>query len=303
MVNYRELNIRDLRRRVPGSGVDSSLENDVFVAEMRYVPDMDILKYPCRFDGFLAFYCLEGRFDIEMNLQTIEMCERSLLVYVPGNIMRISGMSETEKENVHFIVVAVSSEMMNGVRVDFKRLYDESVRLFDKPCVVLDEAEEELCGKYYDLAREISLQGPPKSVDALTLLISSALSLVGSLWGARISEARSREQGRSRRSRALMEDFLALVHEHHTRERCLAFYADRLFLTPKYLSKLVKEVSGKSAHEWIDDFVVLEAKNMLKYSELSIKTIVYELNFPNQTTFYRFFKAHTGMTPSEYRKA
>ena len=48
--------------------------------------------------------------------------------------------------------------------------------------------------------------------------------------------------------------------------------------------------------------LILEAKNLLKYSDLSIKSIVYELNFPNQTTFYRFFKTKTGMTPSEYRK-
>ena len=73
--------------------------------------------------------------------------------------------------------------------------------------------------------------------------------------------------------------------------------------TPKYLSKLVKSASGKSAHEWIDSFVILEAKNMLKYSGMSIKSIVWELNFPNQTTFYRFFKTQTGMTPSEYRKS
>ena len=95
---------------------------------------------------------------------------------------------------------------------------------------------------------------------------------------------------------------MKLVRDYHTKERNLSFYADKLFLTPKYLSKLIKTISGKSAHEWIDSFVILEAKNLLKYSDMSIKSIVYELNFPNQTTFYRFFKTKTGMTPSEYRK-
>ena len=75
----------------------------------------------------------------------------------------------------------------------------------------------------------------------------------------------------------------------------------KLYLTPKYLSKLIKNVSGRSAHEWIDSFVILEAKNLLKYSDLPIKQIVDELHF-NQTTFYRFFKAKTGLTPSEYRR-
>ena len=74
-------------------------------------------------------------------------------------------------------------------------------------------------------------------------------------------------------------------------------------MTPKYLSKLIKGLSGRSAHEWIDSFVILEAKNLLKYSDLTIKQIVYQLNFPNQTTFYRFFKTQTGMTPTEYRRS
>jgi len=72
-------------------------------------------------------------------------------------------------------------------------------------------------------------------------------------------------------------------------------------LTPKYLSKLVKTASGRSAPDWIDSFVILEAKNLLKYSDIPIKEVVYRLHFPNPSVFHKFFKAHTGMTPSEYR--
>ena len=85
-------------------------------------------------------------------------------------------------------------------------------------------------------------------------------------------------------------------------ERSLGFYADKLYMSPKYLSKMVKTVSGRSAHEWIDALVVGEAQNMLRYSDLPVKEIVTRLNFPNQTTFYRFFKIQTGQTPTEYRK-
>ena len=127
--------------------------------------------------------------------------------------------------------------------------------------------------------------------------------MMGALWADKLSLARKQSENKSLRSKAVFEDFLALVRDNHNKERSLSFYADKLYLTPKYLSKLVKNVSGKSAHEWIDSFVISEAMNMLKYSDMSIKSIVWELNFPNQTTFYRFFKANTGMTPSEYRKS
>ena len=68
------------------------------------------------------------------------------------------------------------------------------------------------------------------------------------------------------------------------------------------LYRSFREASGRSAPDWIDAFVILEAKNLLKYSDKSIKEIVFALNFPNQSVFYKFFKAHTGLTPSQFRK-
>ena len=100
------------------------------------------------------------------------------------------------------------------------------------------------------------------------------------------------------RMKMLFDNFMSLVGEYHTTERGMAFYASRLGLTPKYLSKLIKQYSGRPAPEWIDSFVILEAKNMLKYSGFTIKEIVYNLNFPNPSVFYKYFKSHTGMTPS-----
>lgn len=81
----------------------------------------------------------------------------------------------------------------------------------------------------------------------------------------------------------------------------MGFYADQLHITPKYLSSVIKEVSGRSAVEWIDRYVILEAKALLRYSGLSIQEIAYELNFSTQSFFGKYFKHHTGMSPSEYK--
>ena len=82
----------------------------------------------------------------------------------------------------------------------------------------------------------------------------------------------------------------------------MEFYADKLFITPKYLSKVIKQASGRSGPEWIDSFVILEAKNLLKYTDKPIKEVVWQLHFPNPSVFNKYFKKHTGMTPSEFRK-
>ena len=116
-------------------------------------------------------------------------------------------------------------------------------------------------------------------------------------------KGKNSDSQRSARLNQIFERFIALVNEYHCSERGMAFYADKLCLTPKYLSTLIKQASGRSAPDWIDDFVILEAKNLLKYTDLAIKEIVYKLHFPNQSVFFKFFKAHTGLTPSEYRNA
>ena len=73
-------------------------------------------------------------------------------------------------------------------------------------------------------------------------------------------------------------------------------------LTPKYLSSAVKEVSGKTAARWIDEAVIPEAKTLLKYSGMSIQEIAYHLNFSTQSFFGKYFKLHTGTSPSRYKR-
>lgn len=104
------------------------------------------------------------------------------------------------------------------------------------------------------------------------------------------------------RQMQIFERFINEVNLHYIRERNVIFYASKLFITPKYLSLIVKQVSGKSATEWINDYVILEAKALLRVKWNSIKDVSNRLNFPNQSFFAKYFKQHTGMTPKEYRQ-
>ena len=104
------------------------------------------------------------------------------------------------------------------------------------------------------------------------------------------------------RKEDLFERFIRAVSESYKEERSVSYYADKMFLTAKHLSTVVKEISGKTAGEWIDSLVVLEAKALLKSSEMSIQEIADELHFANQSFFGKYFKHHTGMSPKEYRR-
>ena len=83
----------------------------------------------------------------------------------------------------------------------------------------------------------------------------------------------------------------------------MAFYASQLYITPKYLSLLIKEATGRSAAEWIDEFVIMEAKNMLRFSGKNVQQVAYDLNFPNQSAFGKYFKHLTGMSPTRFQRS
>ena len=107
---------------------------------------------------------------------------------------------------------------------------------------------------------------------------------------------------RSRRS-GYVNEFMQLVRTHHKQERMVSFYAEKLFISPKYLSLIIKEALGRSAAEVIDEFVILEAKNLLRFSGKNIQQVAYDLNFPNQSSFGKYFKHLTGMSPSEFQRS
>jgi len=105
----------------------------------------------------------------------------------------------------------------------------------------------------------------------------------------------------SNRKEEIFKDFINLVHRHFMEERNVGFYADKLCVTPKYLSSVIHDVSGKYATEWIMELVIIEAKSKLKDPSKSIKEVCRELNFANQSFFAKYFKQHTGYTPKEFK--
>lgn len=102
------------------------------------------------------------------------------------------------------------------------------------------------------------------------------------------------------RKEELMEAFERYVRQNFRQQRNLAFYADKLCITKRYLSEVIKQASGKTASQWIDRFVIEEAKSLLCMTNLTVTQIGYELNFSNPSFFGKYFKRHTGLTPKEY---
>ncbi len=106
----------------------------------------------------------------------------------------------------------------------------------------------------------------------------------------------------STRKEEIFNKFLDLLLEHYKEQHEVAFYADKLFITPQYLTLIIKELTGKTTNKWIDDTLILEARKLLKTTQTTVQQIADLLNFSDQSTFGKFFKKYHGISPAEYRK-
>ena len=104
------------------------------------------------------------------------------------------------------------------------------------------------------------------------------------------------------RAEEYFKQFTHLLGEHFREERSVGFYARQLCITPKYLTTLIKRISGKSVSEWIDNYVILEAKTLLKYSNMSVQEIAFKVGFESTAYFSNSFKKMIGCSPNEFRR-
>ena len=112
-----------------------------------------------------------------------------------------------------------------------------------------------------------------------------------------------RTEPKRTRAEIIFNQFIMLVKDNFRNERRVGWYGQQMGITPKYLSETVKQVSHRTPSDWIEHYVTLEIRLLLKNSTMNIKEISKELHFPNQSFLGKFFKEHVGMSPSKYRRS
>ncbi len=273
-----------------------------------FIPGEQTLEYflsPVRFDGMLFVLCLKGKLECEINLEKLELTQDSLLILSPDKIISSQQKNFSDFE-AYFLFM--SPKFLRDLNIDVNIVNNasrfSSVKNSRRPIMPLDKSESGLLQKYMELLH----YNTAENVDEVYIksisrnIIASVIYQMFQFAAKRAPQDEIEERPLSRRANYVQE-FMRLVHEHYSKERSVGFYADKLFISPKYLSLIIKEVTGRSAAEWIDECVILEAKNLLRYSGKNIQQVAYELNFSNQSSFGKYFKHLTGMSPSQFQKS
>ena len=150
--------------------------------------------------------------------------------------------------------------------------------------------------------REDGLYHTPETDEIVRSLLQAFMLSILSLMRQHQTTVIDIDRTATRGNRQLFERFMEALSHYHQQERMVQFYADKLCVTPKYLSTVVKEYSGKSPSDWICEYVIAEAKSLLHYSQMSVQEVAFHLNFPTQSAFGKFFKQKTGFSPRQYVK-
>lgn len=279
-----------------------SIDNDFLLTRVTGIPDYNALKYPFLVNCFVAAYCVSGDVECTVNLDTYRLSPGTLLLIVPGSIIRINPQKLADAEDIRYTIICATDSFIADTGIDSGKFLTEVSQVLKDPCLHFSADEAMLLRKYIDLCFDVVKVEPPFLKGCISGLASSIFYQVA---GA-LAESKRKEDlekpVRTTRQKAMLEQFIKLVSEYHVKEHLVGFYADRLCVTPKYLSKVIKAASGRSVPEWISDLIILDAKNLLRHSGMTIKEISDTLNFPSQSFFFRYFKQHTGQTPTQYRE-
>lgn len=253
-------------------------------------------EHSCRTEGGAILFCRRGSATVTVDQLRDRVTRDTLLLLLPGSILHLN--ERTDDFRVRFCAFSLELFSEAAYRLDpsfFHILHEHAIiRLPDRIIEGVRNWFQMASYTYRDRG----------NIFRNTIIRNRLQNVLLEAFDKtqRFAPDVHSQTGTTRQA-DLFQRFVALVHEHCTEQREVAFYADRLCISTRYLSTIIRSVAHLTAKEFIDRSVVLEIKMLLGSTELSVQEIAYRLHFPNQSYLGRFFKKHTGVSPTEFRNA
>lgn len=253
-------------------------------------------EHSCRTEGGAILFCRRGSATVTVDQLRDRVTRDTLLLLLPGSILHLN--ERTDDFRVRFCAFSLELFSEAAYRLDpsfFHILHEHAIiRLPDRIIEGVRNWFQMASYTYRDRG----------NIFRNTIIHNRLQNVLLEAFDKtqRFAPDVHSQTGTTRQA-DLFQRFVALVHEHCTEQREVAFYADRLCISTRYLSTIIRSVAHSTAKEFIDRSVVLEIKMLLGSTELSVQEIAYLLHFPDQSYLGRFFKKHTGVSPTEFRNA
>lgn len=252
-------------------------------------------SFPIQLDMNVCFLCTSGQIDLEIDLNMYTLHEGDAAMILTGSFLRVIRI----KDSARIAFIAINSDFLKYVG-NVKTVIEHVNKVKRMPVSHMEpDMMEESLMIYNEIKKKLS--NPDYRFKEEVAKSYIQIMLCNFFDRFVLKNETTEEQAPKSRKEELFKNFIKLVKDNYLNHRSITFYADKLCVSPKYLSSVVHKVSEKYATDWINQYVILEAKSMLRMEYTNIKDVSNHLNFANQSFFAKFFKKHTGYTPKEYK--
>ena len=295
MDNLPLIEIADMNKALMGI---ASYQNDLSVADIKGAPQQprDIID-PLRLNALVLILVTHGTTQFNIDYVPYTLQPNDLAVIMPTHTLG----SSTSSKDLRAKMVIISRDYIENCKpVSWGQSFVNYMQIRKRPCYQLTTEEAHYLDQYIDSIR--TKIGERTHLFLRERLQNALIGLfleIGNIIGQKVEYASLPQLSRKEE---LFEQFLQLLFTHCKEQHGVSFYADKLFITPQYLSLVLKELTGKSANKWIDDALIVEARVLLKAPQATVQQVADTLHFSDQSTFGKFFKKHMGVSPMEYRK-
>ena len=268
------------------------LDNDLLLTE--HINKAPVPTEPRKMNFILIGLCTKGRIVYQLDTQEQIITPGDILVVSERHIVDHYQPSPDMEGLCMIMSINFFHEIIQNVR-DVNTLF-----LFARshPVFSLTPKEQETFKEYFQVIKQkIGDEENLFRKDLIRTLLLAMFYDVGNI----IYRVKETDKPQTR-AEAILTKYIKMVEANFRHERRVGWYAQQLCITPKYLAEMVKLASKRTPNEWIDNYVTMELRVLLKNSSKSIKTITEEMNFPNQSFLGKYFKEHVGISPSKYRK-
>lgn len=288
-----QFTIKDL----PALRGDELKDNDFYMFSKKETTAKPNINYPFRSDFYTLLLLTKGTLKVKANLVEYAVEKNNILILFPGITFQFVDFSE----DLVFYGVAFTPSFL--IDAGFNAKYVDVLGFLSSaqaPKLAIQQSDTNiLCGSLDTLNKRSNADSDyPFRNEIIQHLFNAFLFELAAVYKNNYKGNQLKLTSRE----IITIRFLKLLSKHYKQQHSVKFYADALFISPKYLSQITKEVTGNTAGYLIDEMVMIEAKILLSDASLSVAQIADELNFADQFIFSKFFKRITGLTPSEYRR-
>ena len=280
---------KDLKDKF-GGNIQSIDEDFLMLDNVKVLP---AFSHPFKMDVTTFIICTRGTTRGKIGLKSYETQAPCMITLLSDEILQHEYISD----DFEGLFIVMSKKMTDNILPNIQERLPIALSVRQNPSMPLNEDDLKLLKTYYFMLKAVVEMNENLHRRDIVQHLMAAFYYHSNSWLHKIPQkTKETKHGEA------VERFLQLAEKYYKTERQVGFYAEKMNITSKYLSQIIKTNTGKSANDWINDYVMLEARALLKSSELTIQQISEELNFTDQSVFGKYFKRIEGISPKEYKK-